>query len=71
MLEGPDHLHVAHTYNSLGDVQRDLGDLQQAKEHYECAIDIRLKRLALRILLSRVLTTAWVIWVISNGPGAL
>ena len=32
-------------YNNLGVVQRDLGNLQQAEEYCERALDIRLKRL--------------------------
>ena len=41
----PEHVDVPRTYSNLGDVERDLGDLQQAKEHYERALDIRLKKI--------------------------
>ena len=41
---------VARTCNNLGYVQRDLGNLQQAKEYWKRALDIQLKRLDPRIL---------------------
>ena len=39
------HVDVASSYNNLGNVQRDLGDLEQAKEQYDRALTIRIKRL--------------------------
>ena len=30
----PEHINVARIYSNLGAVQRDVGDLQQAEEHY-------------------------------------
>ena len=42
---GPEHVHVATSYNNLGTVYRNPGDFQQAKDNYAHAIDIRLKQL--------------------------
>ena len=41
----PDHVYVAFSYNSLGDVHREFGDLEQAKEYYKRALNIRLRKL--------------------------
>ena len=34
----------ATSYNNLSSVYKDLGDLQQAKQYYEGALDIRIKQ---------------------------
>ena len=42
---GPEHVDVGGNYNSLDNVHFELGDLQQAKEHYERALEIELEKL--------------------------
>ena len=42
---GREHVDVASAYNSLGNLQSTLGDLQQAKESYERALDNQIKKL--------------------------
>ena len=37
-LRGSNHIFVAMSYNNLGSVHKDLGDLQQAKQYYEKAL---------------------------------
>ena len=37
---GPDHVHVAATYNNLGNVHAKLGDPEKAKEYYDLALII-------------------------------
>ena len=36
---------VARTYHNMGTLHHDLGDHQQAKEYYERALSIQLKKL--------------------------
>ncbi|XP_022778206.1 uncharacterized protein LOC111319731 isoform X1 [Stylophora pistillata] len=43
---GPEHVDVASTYENLGNVHCNLGELNQAKEFYDRALGIRLKKLA-------------------------
>ena len=42
---GPEHVHVASTYNSLGNSLSKLGETDRAKDYYERALDIELKKL--------------------------
>ena len=42
---GPDHVDVADSFNSLGIVHKELGDLSQAKDYHDRALAIRLKKL--------------------------
>ena len=42
---GPEHIDVARSYNNLGKLQSDMGNLQQAKEYHQRALDIGLKEL--------------------------
>lgn len=42
---GPNHVGVANSYNSLGSVHRELGQLQRAKDCHDCTLAIRLKEL--------------------------
>ena len=42
---GPEHVHVANTYDNLDTVYRNLGDIEQAKDSHARALDIRLKRM--------------------------
>ncbi|KAJ7383720.1 hypothetical protein OS493_026250 [Desmophyllum pertusum] len=42
---GPERVDVASTYNNLGIVHMDLGDLEQAKECHDRALAIRLEKL--------------------------
>ena len=42
---GPEHADVAKSYNNLGLVHRQLGDLKQAKYCHERALDVYLKKL--------------------------
>ena len=42
---GSEHVEVTMTYNNLGRLHNDLGDLQQAKQHYKRSLAIRLKQL--------------------------
>ena len=44
----PDHLHVAFSLHNLGEVQRELGNLVEAKENYERALKIRSEKLGNR-----------------------
>ena len=37
---GPDHVHVATTYSSLGQVQRELSNLDRAEDYYHRAFVI-------------------------------
>ena len=37
---GPDHVHVATTYNSLSQVHRELGNLDRAEDYYPRAFVI-------------------------------
>ena len=41
----PQYFNVATLYNNLGLVHSDLGDLEQAKDYHERALDINLKKL--------------------------
>ena len=41
----PDHLEEAAINHNMGSLQKDLGDHQQAKEYYERALSIQLKKL--------------------------
>ena len=41
----PDHNFVAFSYQSLGDVHRERGDLELAKEYHTRALNIRLKKI--------------------------
>ena len=41
---GPQHIDVANSYNSLGNVYGDLGDFNQAKVYLTRALNIRLKQ---------------------------
>ena len=41
---GFNHVNVSIYYLSLGTVHRVLGGLQQAKQYYEGALDIRIKQ---------------------------
>ena len=43
---GPEHVQVALIYNNLGKVYQKLGDLQQAKQHYERSLALYMKQLA-------------------------
>ncbi|CAH3168962.1 unnamed protein product [Pocillopora meandrina] len=40
---GPDHVHVANSYDGLGIVHARLSDLSQAKDYHDRALAIRLK----------------------------
>ena len=42
---GPDHVNAAASYNDLGLVHRQLGDLKQAKDYHDRALAIMLKEL--------------------------
>ena len=42
---GSNHVEVARSYNNLGRVHQDLGDLQQAKQYHEKALNIRTEQL--------------------------
>ena len=42
---GPEHVDVAASYNNLGVVHRQLGDLNQAKDYHDRALAILLKKL--------------------------
>ena len=39
------HLHVAISYNNIGSVCRDTGDLEKAKEYYQLALKIGKEQL--------------------------
>ena len=41
----PDHVYVAFSCESLGDVHREFGDLEQANVYFKRALNIRLKKL--------------------------
>ena len=42
---GPEHVHVATSYNNLGIVYTNQGDFHQAKDSHARALVIRLKQL--------------------------
>ena len=42
---GPNHVDVASSYNSLGMVNTDKGDLEKAKEYHQLALEIRKEQL--------------------------
>ena len=42
---GAEQVSVATTYNNLGQIHRDLGDFEQAKECHQRALSITLKKL--------------------------
>ena len=37
---GPGYVHLAATYNNLGNVHAELGDTEKAKEYYDLALII-------------------------------
>ena len=41
---GPEHFNVATSYNKLGVVHHQLGDLNQANDYHDCALAIMLKK---------------------------
>ena len=41
----PNHVDVAASYNSLGSVYKDTGDLEKAKEYHQLALEIRKEKL--------------------------
>jgi len=48
---GPKHIDVATTYNNLGVVQREMGNLQQAKEYYGRALVLHFLSQELRTII--------------------
>jgi preprotein translocase subunit SecA/nephrocystin-3 len=42
---GPNHVHVADSYNNIGLVHYDKCDLDQAKDYYQRALEIKEKQL--------------------------
>ena len=47
---GAEHINVAASYNNLGLVQKDLEELEQAKDYHPWALEIRINVLGAKYI---------------------